>query len=193
MFRTSSRVELFIFTALFPPCSLLLPLGLFGAVVVSQAPSSPAPLEVSSMPFCLSTWGLAVPGQVQRAGLSFLQCLLGSRHIWWNRAWPVLNCPCCRCLVPLGCQTSEREACPSHPHPGVGVLLQKLEPISPCLSSQRAQVWGLRVEGEHVSWWWFLGKPLPNYIPSHFPDRASIWTSSWSHTGLSAWPLSLPP
>lgn len=32
---------------------------------------------------------------------------------------------------------------------------------------------GLKVEGEHITWWWFLGEPLPNNIPSFFSDRAS--------------------
>lgn len=49
-----------------------MPLGLVGAAVVSQAPSSQDPLEVSSLPFCLGTCGIgsASTGREGRAEFS---------------------------------------------------------------------------------------------------------------------------
>lgn len=133
---------LFIFAALFPPCSLLLPLGLSGPAVVSKAPSSPVPSEVSSVPLCpdrrvagsagtgragfsrvlgrvqphLAEQSPTVPSTASAADASSLSAV---RHLRGKRAHPVPS---------LAWERSHQSQ--SH--------------ISPCLSRRRAEVGGAK-------------------------------------------------
>lgn len=179
-----------VLVALFPPCPLSLALGLLGAAVMNQASSLLDTPKASS-----PTRGqLAVLGQVERARLGFFGCSAGSGHVWWSRAWLslallVLRMPGPSWLLDI-CKGSS--PIPSPPWCRSARTEARVTCLPTCPDGgQRSD--GLKVEGWYACWWQFLGEILPNNMLSCFPDRASIWTSSWSCTGLSARPFTPSP
>lgn len=193
MFRTSFRVQLFIFVALFPPCSVLLSLGLLGDAVVSQDPSSLDPLEVSSMPFCLGTCGAgsARTGGESRAEFSpvfiRVQTLLAEqspaspRTVLAADAWSLL---------------AVRHLRGKHVHPiPTQCSCRSCSQYLPACPVRGRRFEGLKVEGRSMS---RGGGSWVSHFQIIFPavsltGHPSIWPSSWSHMGLSAWPFALLP
>lgn len=161
---------------------------------MSQAPSSPDPLEVSIMAFCLGTCGAgrARTGAESRPEFSpvfvRIQTLLVEQSLASPRTVPAADA---WSFLAVGHLRGKH----THPIPTLvwECSCRSWSQYLPACPVRGQGFEGLKVEGEYVSWWWFRGEPLPHNIPSCFPDRASIWTSSWSHTGPSAQPFALPP
>lgn len=105
---------------------------------MGEASSSPDTSKVSIVPLHLSTHvaGSAGAGG-ENQGRAFSATWQGPAT--FGGVEPDQRCPCCGCLVPLGCQISVRETCPPHlvPLPGVGAVPQKLESyISPLVKME---------------------------------------------------------
>lgn len=110
------------------------------------------------------------------------------QSIWQSRAWPAPALPMLRMPGPSRLLDICEASMPIPSPPRQGSTPADAGVISPCWDrGQRFE--GLKVEGECVGWQWFLREPLPDNIPSCFSDRAFIWASSRSCTGLSAQPF----
>lgn len=120
---------------------------------MSQAPSSPAPLEVSSMPFCLGTWGAgsARTGAESRAGFS--PGFIGAQTHWVEQSLAILR------TVPAADAWSllaVRHLRGKYVHP-IPTLVWECSCRSwsqylPACPVRGQRFEGLKVEGERVSW-----------------------------------------